>query len=128
MFRSFYIAGSAALVFLYFLEIIIFIVVIINVRKLFKYLDVEYYNLLKVPLGLFIIFVLLFMIYRIGYFIILEFQLLDQFNNYVELLKFTYYVSVSVLIGLLSYINKRSINSDKQEKQQLPYEEDEHLT
>ena len=72
-FRTLYIVGSALLVFIYFLEIIIFVVVIINVRRLFKYLDVEYYNLLKLPLGLFILFVLFFLVYRIGYFVVLQF-------------------------------------------------------
>jgi hypothetical protein len=59
------------LVILYFIEIVIFVVVIINVRRLFKYLDIETYNMLKVPLGMFIVFVLAFMVYRIGFFIVL---------------------------------------------------------
>lgn len=102
-----YLIGLGILVFIYFVEVIIFAVVIINVRSYFKYLNQDTYNQLKIKLGLFIAFVLLFMLYRIMYFVLLQFEVFDGLDSIErnELLKFTYYVSVSVLIGLLIFIN-----------------------
>lgn len=75
VFRTLYIVSSSLLAFIYFIEIIIFVVVILNVRRLFKFMDAEYYNKLRLPIGLFVIFTITFMFFRIAFFLILQFQL-----------------------------------------------------
>lgn len=69
--------GLLILVLIYFIEVVIFVVVIINVRSYFKYLNQETYDQLKLKLGLFIAFVLFFMLYRILYFVLLQFEIFD---------------------------------------------------
>lgn len=117
-FRHLYILGSIGLFIIYFVEIVIFVVVILNVRRLFRFLDSETYNKLRLPMGSFIIFTISFMFFRLGFFIILQFQLDFHNQRMREVLKFTYYMSVTLLIGLLSYIGHKSIKEHDENKHQ----------
>ena len=71
IFRILYIVGSILLAVIYLLEILIFVVVILNVRRLFKFMDAEYYNKLRLPIGLFVLFMISFMFFRTAFFTIL---------------------------------------------------------
>lgn len=97
---------------IYFVEIIIFIIVILNVRRLFKFLDRETYQKLKLPIGVFILFTIGFLIFRISFFIVLQFQLMGESIETKEVLKFLYYMSVILLISLLSFVGHKSIKEN----------------
>ena len=59
----------------------LFIAIFILVRKLLKLLDNETYTTLKVPFCIFLIMTILFMLYRIAYFTILQFQVIGRQAN-----------------------------------------------
>ena len=73
IFTYMYLFASFALLLIYLLEILIFMMVFFTVRSLLRYLDKQTYNSLKLPFFFFMLFTIGFMFYRVAFFIILQF-------------------------------------------------------
>jgi len=84
---------------------------------LFKYLNPETYNQLKCSFGVYIIVIFTFLVFRVAYYILLQFDILTFVNYGVDIIQFLktiYYFSVIIFIAIISYFGHRSIKENKE--------------